>query len=66
MSDRIIIIQLGPQTDEVPTKKGTGIVGRDVWRFNEIRQTLWGTGTSTRSPNDVWDFPGIRKRLWGW
>lgn len=65
MSDRVIIIQLGPQTDEVPTKKGTGIVGRDVWRFKEIRQTLWGSSTSNKGPNDIWDFPGIRKRLWG-
>ena len=65
MSDQVIIIQLRPQTDKAPTKKSTGIVGRDVWRFKEIKETLWGTGSSTKGPNDVWDFPGIRKRLWG-
>ena len=44
---------------------GVGGVDKDVWRFKEIRDALWGTGTSTKSSKGIWDFSGLRKRLWG-
>jgi len=38
----------------------------DVWRFNEIRETLWGKGASKGlSSKDMWDMSGIRNTLWG-
>jgi len=33
----------------------------DVWRFGEIRETLWGKG----EPSDPLGLGKIRERLWG-
>jgi hypothetical protein len=63
MSDQIIIIQSEPRTYERSAKKGTGVVGRDVWHFKEIRETLWGTGSPTKGLNRLWGPPRIRTRL---
>ena len=37
----------------------------DVWRFGEIRETLWGKGMGIDVRTDLFDFEGIRKTLWG-
>jgi len=65
MSDRIIIIQGEPRPEKAARPRGLQIVGHDVWRFGEIKETLWGKGPSARRSNDVWNFSGIRKQLWG-
>jgi len=62
---RIIIETDAKEGKEAPDK-GTHSKGpQDVWRFGEIRKTLWGDGSSVAGPRDVWDFAGIRKTLWG-
>jgi hypothetical protein len=37
----------------------------DVWRFAEIRETLWGKGVGIDVRKDLFDFEGLRKTLWG-
>lgn len=65
MSDRVIIVQLGSEEEKAPADKRAGSPGQDVWRFKEIRETLWGTGKSAKGSKGIWDFSGIRKKLWG-
>ena len=61
-----IIIEMKPEeVKDAPDKETHSKGPQDVWRFGEIRKTLWGDGSSVAGPRDVWDFAGIRKTLWG-
>ncbi len=48
-------------SSEGPQSRGP----QDVWRFGEIRTTLWGKEPFTKSNRNIWDFSRIRKTLWG-
>jgi|GEM_PF-2169904 hypothetical protein len=37
----------------------------DMWRFGEIRETLWGKGPGFVMRTDLFDFDAIRETLWG-
>jgi len=62
---RIIVETDGGEHEEAKDKGPQGKGPQDVWRFGEIRKTLWGDGSSVAGPRDVWDFAGIRRTLWG-
>jgi hypothetical protein len=62
---RIIFEMDGEEEKEAPDKGPHSAGPQDVWRFGEIRETLWGDGSPIAGLGDVWDFPGIRKTLWG-
>lgn len=38
---------------------------KDIWRFDEIRKTLWGKGPGIKVNTDLYDLTSIRKNLWG-
>jgi hypothetical protein len=52
------------QANEVKEKE-TKLQANDVWRFGEIRETLWGKVPPVQPHPEIWDFSGIRKTLWG-
>lgn len=61
-----IIVETDAQEEKEAPDKGTQSKGpQDVWRYGEIRKTLWGKGPGVGVRGDVWDFAGIRKTLWG-
>ena len=64
MTHRVVIVQSGSEEEKAPSEKKAGGPVQDVWRFKEIRKTLWETGTSAKGAKGIWDFSGIRKRLW--
>jgi len=65
MKYRVIFEQ---ETDEQPTQVNEDeekAQANDLWRFGEIRETLWGKGPLVQLHPEMWDLSGIRKTLWG-
>jgi len=54
-----------PEKQDVPAKTPEIHDPHDVWRFGEIRETLWGKGALPQMPSGLYDLSGIRKTLWG-
>ena len=61
-----ISFEIGPdEGGNVPDEKPAANNHQDMFRFGEIRQTLWGKGPPVAVRHDLWDLSGIRKTLWG-
>lgn len=52
--------QPAPPVSELKTQ-----AAKDVWRFADIRKTLWGKGPGMKINTDLYDLTSIRKNLWG-
>ena len=60
-----IIFEMEPNDEKQASPERSQKGPQDVWRFGEIRKTLWGEQPTLGLRHDVWDFAGIRKSLWG-
>jgi len=61
MKNRVTIeFDGGEKVQKEPREEKQG-QAKDVWRFGEIRETLWGKG----KPSDPLGLGKIRERLWG-